>query len=137
VIAIDTNVLIRILVEDTGQADQTRMARELANAAGQVYLPQIVQVETVWVLETAYKFNKTSILKILEHIQANRAFILQNYDMFSAALDIFRNCNADFSDCLILAESRKAKMTLYTFDKRLSRQDGAESPMMRFPAQEE
>jgi predicted nucleic-acid-binding protein len=129
VIAIDTNVLIRILIEDSGHKEQNRIARELAISAKRVYIPQIVQVETVWVLETAYKFDKTNILKVLDHIQSNGAFVLQSSDIFSAALDIFHNCNADFSDCLILAESRKANMKLYTFDKRLSRQNGAESAM--------
>ncbi len=62
-ISIDTNVLIRILVEDSGQKEQTRIARELANSAKQVYIPQIVQVEMLWVLETAYKFDKQSVLK--------------------------------------------------------------------------
>jgi len=131
VIAVDTNILIRILVEDPGQTAQTQIAREVAITAKRVYIPQIVQVETVWVLETAYKFDKASILKLLEHIQANSAFILQNSDTFSEALDIFRKCKADFSDCLILAESHKENMTLYTFDKRLGRQDGAELAMKK------
>ncbi len=49
-IAIDTNVLVRIIVEDVGQAEQTKIARELAKTAQKIYLTQIVQVETTWVL---------------------------------------------------------------------------------------
>ncbi|MGE0086933.1 MAG: PIN domain-containing protein [Desulfococcaceae bacterium] len=124
-IAIDTNVLVRILVEDTGQIKQTHAARELARAAIQVYVPQIVQVETVWVLETAYKFSKSDIIVALEHLQNNSSFILQNTDNFGDAVKTFRNSNADFSDCLILAESCQQNMELYTFDKRLSKQKGA------------
>lgn len=48
-IAIDTNVLVRIIVEDIGQAEQTKTARALAKSASKIYLSQIVQVETSWV----------------------------------------------------------------------------------------
>ncbi len=124
-IAIDTNVLVRIFVEDNEQPEQTRSARELARSERQVYIPQIVQVETVWVLDAAYHFDRISIVKVLEHLKNNSSFILQNTENFVNALETFRNSNADFSDCLILAECRQQNMELYTFDKRLSKQEGA------------
>jgi len=127
VIAVDTNVLVRILVEDKGQMEQTNAARELAKSAGQIYVPQIVQVETVWVLGKAYGFDKSSIIKALEHLHNNMAFIMQNNDNYAKALEMFRNSNADFSDCLILAESMQQSLELFTFDKRLSRLKGAKS----------
>ena len=60
-IAIDTNVLVRIIVEDVGQAEQTKIARELAKTAQKIYLTQIVQVETTWVLAKVYKLNKVRL----------------------------------------------------------------------------
>ena len=36
-IAVDTNVLVRILIDDPGQADQVEAARALASRAGKVY----------------------------------------------------------------------------------------------------
>ena len=35
-IAIDTNVLVRVIVEDTGQSEQTNIARELVKNAQKV-----------------------------------------------------------------------------------------------------
>jgi predicted nucleic-acid-binding protein len=55
-VAIDTNVLIRLLVDDPGAANQVRIARKTVQAAEQVYIPQIVQVECVWVLQRVYGF---------------------------------------------------------------------------------
>lgn len=55
-LALDTNVLVRILIDDTQFIDQCAAARALASAAGEVYVPQVVQIETVWVLESAYGF---------------------------------------------------------------------------------
>lgn len=124
-IAIDTNVFVRILVDDPEEIAQTETARKLARAAKQVYVPQIVQVECVWVFETAYHIGKSDILRILEHVGGNSAFVLQRPDCFAAAVEMFRHANADFSDCLILAESQAQEITLFTFDKRLSKLTGA------------
>lgn len=52
--AVDMNVLIRILVTDDKQLDQVRLARQFAKKAKILFVPQIVQVELVWVLEAAY-----------------------------------------------------------------------------------
>ncbi len=51
-IAVDTNVLVRILADDPGQPAQVQAARRLAGGAKQVFVPTVVQVETVWVLES-------------------------------------------------------------------------------------
>jgi predicted nucleic-acid-binding protein len=127
-IAVDTNVLIRILVDDPGATLQMQSARALLATSEVVYVPQIVQVETVWVLESAYYFDKTAICKILEHLNNHPQFQLQSAESFESAVSLFRHHSADFSDCLILTESASQKLQLYTFDKKLSRLKGAVTP---------
>ncbi|MCP4405214.1 MAG: type II toxin-antitoxin system VapC family toxin [bacterium] len=124
-IAVDTNVLVRILIDDPDEQAQTDAARALAKTARQVYVPQIVQVECVWVLESAYKLDKTTIVRLLTHLQFNSAFVLQGPDTFHVALEVFRENAVDFSDCLILEESRQFGAPVYTFDKRLGKQTEA------------
>lgn len=119
--AVDTNVLIRILVTDEKQTEQVKLARQFAKKAKILFIPQIVQVELVWVLDAAYKLNKADIIQVLQHLQNNEAFQLQNDVEFSDALKIFQSNNVDFSDCLILIESKKENCTITTFDKKLSR----------------
>ena len=104
-IAVDTNVLVRILVDDPGAAPQMQSARALLEKSEALYVPQIVQVETVWVLESAYGFDKTAICKILDHLLHHPQFQLQAVDSFASAVSLFRKHSADFSDCLILTES--------------------------------
>jgi predicted nucleic-acid-binding protein len=53
-IAIDTNILVRLLINDETAQAQVDLAKGLLKLAKQVYLSQIVQIEMVWVLETAY-----------------------------------------------------------------------------------
>lgn len=127
-IAVDTNVLIRILVDDPGASLQMQTARALLANAEALHVPQIVQVETVWVLESAYGFDKASICKILDHLLHHPQFQLQSVDSFTAAVSLFRKHSADFSDCLILTEATAQQLRLYTFDKKLGRMKGAATP---------
>lgn len=46
-IAVDTNVLVRMVVDEPGQPAQVRAARRLAAGAGAVHVPLVVLVETV------------------------------------------------------------------------------------------
>ena len=120
-VVIDTNVLVRVIVEDAGQPEQTKIARDLLDNAQSVYVPQIVQVEFVWVLTKTYKTDKAILLNVLEHLLLNPAFILQRRDVFKIAVELFKESPAGFADCMILAESLDIKSLLYTFDKRLSK----------------
>lgn len=124
-IAVDTNVLVRILADDPGQPTQNQAARELASRSKQVFVPLIVQVETAWVLEAGYGLAKEHLTPILEHLQRNNAFVLEDPTLCHAALDLYRASNVDYSDCLILGLCRTRDLALHTFDKRLGKLDGA------------
>jgi predicted nucleic-acid-binding protein len=124
-IAVDTNLLVRILVDDPGQAAQVKAARALASQAKQVFIPLVVQVETVWVLESGYKLSKKTIIQALEHIEINQAFVQEDEDLCHRVLDLFRSSNVDYSDCVILSTCQSSKHELYTFDKRLAKLKGA------------
>jgi predicted nucleic-acid-binding protein len=125
VIAIDTNVLVRILADDPEQPGQVAAARALASREGQLYVPTVVQVETVWVLESGYELPKTTIVAALEHLQTNHAFSQEEPERCRHALGLFRISNADYADCLILIGCRARKLPLHSFDKRLGRLEGA------------
>lgn len=121
-IAIDTNIVIRLLVDDPGQMQQVKSARDHVSKEGEVFIPQIVQVETIWVLESSYKLPKKQILMILQHLDKNAAYKLQHLSSFMMAFNMYTTGNADFSDYLILAESRKQQVKLFTFDKKLQKE---------------
>ena len=125
-IAIDTNVLVRVVVEDVDQLHQTRIARKIVERALHVFVPQLVQVETVWVLESCYKFKKEQIIFFLKTVVENSAFILQHEQTFRSALKLFEKSSADFSDCLILAECEAAGYAVITFDKKFAKIEGVQ-----------
>jgi predicted nucleic-acid-binding protein len=57
-IAIDTNVLVRVLVNDPNAKEQCQLARDLITSHGKVWVCRIVLIETVWVLQSTYSFTK-------------------------------------------------------------------------------
>ena len=116
-IAVDTNVLVRILADDPGQRAQVDAARALAAEAQQVFVALVVQVETIWVLESGYRMSKETVVQALEHLEVNQAFVLEDEDLSQQALRLFRSSNADYSDCVILSTCQSSKHELYIFDK--------------------
>ena len=70
VIAIDTNVLVRILVED--DVAQTRSARSLVERAATdgaaLFVSTVVICETTWVLRSGYRSSRTEIAAALRWV---------------------------------------------------------------------
>lgn len=118
-IAIDSNVLIRLITKD--DPDQARRARDLLSGEAGIhgiFLTTTTVVETVWALRRSYKFSKTEILTILDEMLTNVAFVWERLDAITIAVEDFRNGSADFSDYVIaaIADLAGAKPA-YTFDK--------------------
>lgn len=127
-ISVDTNVLVRALIDDPGEPRQSAAARTSLKKAGEVYVTQIVQVELVWVLESAHALRREEVLTVLEHLRSNAAFHLQHRGHFDSAVTDYRRAGADFADYLILAESKTQGAELLTFDKRLLKSTGTKAP---------
>jgi predicted nucleic-acid-binding protein len=124
-IAIDTNVLVRVLINDPTADEQCMAARNLISTHGDVWVSWIVLVETVWVFESVYAFSKDQIISALEKLIQHPHVHLESSDTLNNVLTVFSASNADFSDCLILNEAQYKNLILYTFDRKLSRLHGA------------
>ena len=118
---IDTNVLVRYLVQDDPRqsALATRFIETAISAANRGYVTSIVLCETVWVLARAYDQHKDALLKVIRGILEAEAFEVENRDCAWRAYFDFDEGEADFSDYL-LAEICKAKgaPATATFDRR-------------------
>jgi predicted nucleic-acid-binding protein len=124
-IAIDTNVLVRILVDDSDAEEQCQQARDLIANHGNAWVCRIVLIETVWVLESAYEFTKEQIILALEALMQHPNIHLEDTENVNNALTIFSASNAGFADCLILTDAQRKHLVLHTFDKKLSKLHGA------------
>jgi predicted nucleic-acid-binding protein len=124
VISLDTNVVVRIFVDDPDNPEQSRIVREKVSQYQTVYITQVVQIETVWVLSRSYGFSRTEITLVLENLLTNSAFRLENRAIFIGALELYRNSAIDFADALILQNSKQQQLSLLSFDKKLQKQQG-------------
>jgi predicted nucleic-acid-binding protein len=123
-IAIDTNVLVRVFIDDMSTA-QIKSARQLVKNAKEIFLPHIVIVEMTWVLLRAFKLTKEQVLSILREIHENDAFIVENKEQFSHAFSLYKKNNIDFSDCMILSVTQDSAIShLYTFDTKFAKIEG-------------
>jgi predicted nucleic-acid-binding protein len=118
-IALDTNVLVRAITEDDPQQAPKAIAL-IRSLTGEnpAYLTVVVIVELAWVLSRAYKRPREEIMRVLDRILRNRAFIVQDYESIWSALRRYGSTTADFADCLIAAEAaRKQCEYVLTFDR--------------------
>jgi predicted nucleic-acid-binding protein len=121
-IGLDTNVIVRYVTQDDPrQAKIAERAIEQAVARGEKFLVQpLILCELVWVLESAYGYQKNAIIPVLEQILRTARFEIVDKDIVRRALDDFKEDGADFADYLIgRANERDGVQTTLTFDKSL------------------
>ena len=117
--AVDTDVLVRVLVRDDPR--QVKLAESFID--GNAWISQLVLAETMWVLESVYDRTPTQLAAALEILLEHETLTVQDADTVAAALQNFKRKPAlGFSDCLVLEIARKAGHTpLGTFDKGLAK----------------
>ncbi len=126
-IALDTNVLIRYLVDDDPQqaeAARALLAEFTSQRPG--FVCREVVVELAWVLDRAYEFSRDQIATILEELVATGELHFEAADDVVRAAHAYRRGGAGFSDQMISAAARRAGAdVLYTFDWHAARISGA------------
>ena len=119
---LDTNVLLRILVDDG--SPQVAQARAFAVAEAKsgklLYIDHIVLVEVIWVLESVFGYARVQCAAVIESLLSNAAYRLEDHEIVEAAWAKFRDTRADFSDCLIAARNAAAGCAYTaTFDRAM------------------
>ncbi|MDR0275431.1 MAG: type II toxin-antitoxin system VapC family toxin [Burkholderiaceae bacterium] len=95
-IVIDTNVLVRLIVDD----DQSKKARKIFSEASSVTIPTHVFCEFVWVLSSRYSAQGSYIAKAIrefsqtEKVICNDAEVLAGLEMMDAGGDFADGVNA-------------------------------------------
>ena len=126
-IAIDTNVVVRLLVND--DAAQGRRAHSLLAAGKQVFVAPTVLLESEWVLRAAYGFEPDKIAGFLRALLGLPGVRTASADQVARALTAYAQ-GMDFADALHLALSQPAEI-FYTFDAACRRKAGGAMPGVR------
>jgi predicted nucleic-acid-binding protein len=122
VIGVDTNVLVRYLVQDDlSQARKVdAFLSEAMDGGTRLQIDDIVLCETVWVLRAAYRMGKTTIVATLDKILSTALFSFDDRELLSGALADYREGSADFSDYVIGRHNARAGCQhTMTFDRSL------------------
>ena len=120
-IGIDTNVLVRVLVDDAKAMAQCKIARDLLIEQDKVFISSTVLVETIWVLQRAYSVEKKKILEILSQLLLQKSLVFESSPLIEKAIYIYQTETFGFSDALILASNSINNCHLYTFDRKLGK----------------
>ncbi|MGL6223829.1 MAG: PIN domain-containing protein [Steroidobacteraceae bacterium] len=127
--AVDTNLLVRLLVRD----DPAQVKLAASFVQGGAWVSHLVLAETVWVLDAVHERAPSQIAAAIELLLNHEHLALQDPEVVAQALVHFRaRPTLGFSDCMVLEIARKAgHLPLGTFDRALAKLDGAESVAAR------
>jgi predicted nucleic-acid-binding protein len=127
VIALDTNILIRLLTkDDPGQMVLVeRLLQEAADAGEPCFISDPVLCEVEWVLESSYRARRGDVLAAMQELFAGDLFVFEDREVLRQAIARYQESKADFSDCLIGAKaSARGARTTYTFERALAQEPG-------------
>ncbi|HEV8131067.1 MAG TPA: type II toxin-antitoxin system VapC family toxin [Acidobacteriota bacterium] len=126
-IALDTNVLIRLLIgDDSIQAKRAKRLLESAWEQGErCFVSDPVLCELEWVLDSAYGASRHDVAMAIQELLSNKIFVVENEGLVQRAVDHYARGRADFSDYLLGVRGQaKGARTTYTFDKALRHEEG-------------
>ncbi len=116
-LAIDTNVLVRLLTNDDPQ--QAQQAAQLIDRSPACFVPITVTLELEWVLRGAYRLPRETVIQAFLGLLAIPQLHLEAEEQVVCALEWHRQ-GLDFADALHLARSEGCG-ALISFDRALAR----------------
>lgn len=126
--ALDTNILIRYLVQDDDSqlAAAKKLIRSALSAGQTLFVPITVTLELEWVLRSNFKFSKDQVTNTLSSLLAAAELSFESESAAEIALALYKKSSADYSDCVHIALAYIAgEAPLWTFDRTASKIDGA------------
>ena len=118
-IAVDTNVVVRLLTKD----DRAQYLKSLAVfQAPSIFISDTVILETEWVLRFSYSFEPDDICQALSQLLGLPNLQVTNSNRIYQALQWHRS-GVDFADAFHLASCQQCSI-LYTFDEQFIRSTG-------------
>lgn len=143
-IAIDTNVLLRYLLDD--DKAQSKRASQLILGNTRVLITDVVLVETIWILKgKRYGLDREAIIKVMHSLFKEPNIFFESGQTIWRSINDFKNVKsiksggkrkeADFSDALIVNKARyiageieSSLEGVYTFDVAAQQIPGTEKP---------
>src|SRR5437764_1356636 len=125
-IALDTNILVRLILQD--DEPQARLVERLLikarHADEQLFVADVVLCELVWVLTRRAGLTRDTIADSLDRILRMELIVVADAGVVERALSAYRSGRGDFADYLIREQALAADATeVVTFDRLLKGED--------------
>ena len=127
--ALDTNVLVRFLVnDDAGQSQQVySLFKQAENNQQRLFVPLLVVLETIWVLQAVYSVDAPDILAALNDLLMMPVLLFEAQPVLHAFIGAAKGNNFDLADLLIAHAARGSNCdSVLTFDKKAAKFSGFE-----------
>jgi predicted nucleic-acid-binding protein len=121
--ALDTNVLVRFLVRDDEQQAKTiyRIFKQAESDKEALFVPLLVVLETIWVLESVYKIPRQEILGSINELILMPILEFEAQSAILSFVSSALETKMDLSDLLIANSARFSGCEcVLTFDKSTS-----------------
>jgi predicted nucleic-acid-binding protein len=105
-IGIDTNILLRLWLDDVPAQGKRidHLLAEHGGLPGSLLVTDVVLVEAVWTLKSAFEQDKHAQLTAVRSLLEETAFALEDREAVAAALTLFEVASCGFADCLVVAK---------------------------------
>lgn len=125
-IALDTNVLVRYLAQDDARqsALATRLIERTLSPSNRGFVSLVTLIETVWVMESRYGADATTVAGILDDLVDAASLELQDAQAVAAASKRYAIGDVDLHDCLIVSLAADRKAEVVTFDAKAAKRLG-------------
>ena len=122
-ISLDTNALVRMLIED--DEDQFQAVRKaislIEKNSRQILLLSEVLMETIWVLESIYQCTREDISEFLESLTITPTFAFADPEVIRRAVHQYKQ-GGDFADLIIVGKAKESRAKkFFSFDKKLQK----------------
>ncbi|MCF1505771.1 type II toxin-antitoxin system VapC family toxin [Afifella sp. H1R] len=118
-IALDTNVLLRYVLDDDDRHSEAarHLIDDLCDPDAPAFVHEVAMAEFVWVLTGRRGTSRAEIAGICRTLMDNSHLSFRDVTGLSAALDAYEDGPADFAEYLIAAQSRNlGAAPTFTFD---------------------
>jgi predicted nucleic-acid-binding protein len=122
--ALDTNVLIRFLVKDDElQAKAVyKLFKQAESKTESFFIPILVVLETLWVLEAVYDTSRQEILDSIDELLLMPILEFEAQSAIRSFISLARENKTDLSDLLIAHHAKYSGcVPVITFNKRAAK----------------
>jgi predicted nucleic-acid-binding protein len=126
-IGLDTNILVRYLTQDDPlqSAKATEVIERRLTEENPGFVSVVAMVETVWVLDRAYRLGSDEIAAAIERTLQIGALVVENEQEVFTAMIALKQGKGSFADAVVLALGARAGCSYtLTFDQKASRLSG-------------